>query len=133
MTVNFETLHKNMRLLRITNDISQEELASTIHLTRSTYSAYESGAKTPDLQTLDALVTLYNISFDSLVNYDLSEGLINRIYFTEDNKDLALLLNTYQSLSVFSKFLISQRVNLLLEKEMAIYRRSLMHTVEIKK
>ena len=124
MAVDLKTLHKNIRLLRTAHGISQEELASTIHLTRSTYSAYESGAKVPDLQTLDALVALYDISFDSLVNYDLSDGLINRICFMEENKELALLLNAYQSLSISSKFLISQRLNLLLEKELSLYKGS---------
>ena len=125
VTIDRNTLHKNLKLLRTMHSISQEDLSSAIHLARSTYSAYETGAKTPDLQTLDALAALYDISFDSLVNYDLSEGLLNRIYFANDNKEAIDLLNSYQGLSVSSKFLIAQRLDVLLEKEDSLYRSSL--------
>lgn len=121
MAVDLEILQRNMRLLRAVQGISQEELADLIHLARSTYSAYETGAKVVDLQTLDALSALYNISLDSLVNHDLSEGLFHRIYLQQENEDLADLLNDYQSLSVASKALIIQRMDLLLEWERALY------------
>lgn len=121
MAVSPEILHKNIKLLRHSKGISQEVLSSVIHLTRTTYSSYETGTKCLDLQTIDALARLYEISFDSLVNYDLSEGLLNRIYFSDDNKETADLLNTYQSLSVPSKFLVCQRLDILMEKEEALY------------
>lgn len=133
MAVSLEILNKNMRLLRTSKGISQEELAAVIHLARTTYSAYETGVKTPDLQTLDALAALYDISFDSLVNHDLSEGLLNRIYFINDNEEMIDLLNAYQSLSVSSKFLIAQRLDVLLEKEDSLYRESLVIRDSIKK
>lgn len=133
MTVSPEILHRNLKLLRMAHNISQEELAATIHLARSTYSAYETGTKTPDLQTLDALTAIYDISFDSLVNYDLSEGIINKIYFTGENREMADLLNSYQALSVSSKFLIAQRLDVLLEKEDSLYRNALTPGEETKK
>lgn len=123
MSVTSKTLNKNIRLLRHARGISQETLSSVIHLARTTYSSYETGAKCLDLQTIDALARLYDVSFDSLVNYDLSEGILNRIYFSEENKDLAALLNSYQSLSVSSKYLICQRMNILIEKEAALYKK----------
>lgn len=122
MTVTQDILHKNIRLLRNTKGASQEIISAVIHLTRTTYSAYETGVKSVDLQTIDALARLYDISFDSLVNYDLSEGIFNRIYFSEEYKDLAELLNAYQALSVSSKFLLSQRMDMLQAKEKALYR-----------
>ena len=45
-------------------------MANTIHLARSTYSTYETGAKIPDLQTIDAISSLYGINFEDLVNRD---------------------------------------------------------------
>lgn len=121
MALNLETLQKNMKLLRTARGISQEELADAIYLARSTYSAYETGVKPVDLQTLDALSAIYNISLDSLVNYDLSKGLFHRIYLSRENESLANLLNDYQSLSVASKALIIQRLDLLLRSEEALY------------
>lgn len=122
MTVTQEILNKNIRLLRWSKGISQEKLSNAIHLTRTTYCAYETGLKPIDLQTIDALANLYDISFDSLVNYDLSEAPMNRIYFSEENKDLADLLNTYQYLSISSKFLLSHRLDMLQNKEKSLYK-----------
>lgn len=116
-----ERLSKNLKLLRTARGVSQEELAGSIHLSRSTYSTYETGLKMPDMQTLDALSALYDISFDSLVNYDLTKGLMNRIYFNKDNRDVANLLNAFQGLSIPSKFLISQRLELLIQNEYSLY------------
>ncbi|MDO4745584.1 MAG: helix-turn-helix transcriptional regulator [Bacillota bacterium] len=112
-----ENLPGNLRLLRLSAGISQEKLASSIHLARSTYSAYENGTKTIDLQTLDALSAFFDINLDSLINYDLSEGLLNKIYFNEQNRYLAGLLSTYQRLSVTSKFLIALKISALEDKK----------------
>lgn len=116
-----ELLYKNLRLLRQAKGISQERLANAIHLTRTTYCSYEKGHKPIDMQTIDALASLYDISFDSLVNCDLSEGLFNRIYFLEENKDVAEMLNAYQYLSLPSKLLLAQRLDMLRDKEYALY------------
>ncbi len=133
MTTNLDRVPKNLRLLRASRQISQEELAGTIHLTRTTYCCYENGTRKPDLQTLDALAAFYEISFDSLVNYDLSEGILNKIYFNDDNKELAELLTAYQSLSLSSRFLVSQRLDALLEKENALYAGRLSRCQDIRK
>ena len=121
MAVHLETLRKNIKLLRTVRGISQEKLSEAIHLARTTYSSYENGAKPVDLQTLDALSAIYNISLESLVNYDLSEGLFHRIYLMQENEALADLLNDYQGLSVASKALIVQQLDLLLKREEALY------------
>ena len=121
MKVNQDLLYKNIRLLRKVKGISQEKLANAIHLTRTTYCSYEKESKPIDLQTIDALARLYDISFDSLVNYDLSEAPMNRVYFVEENKELAELLNAYQYLSIPSKFLLSHRLDMLQNKEKALY------------
>lgn len=121
MELNLEIISKNLKLLRTVRGISQETLAADVCITRSTYSDYETGVKIPDLQTLDALSALYGIGFESLVNYDLSAGLLNRIYFNDGDKDLAKLLNNYESLSIASKNMITERLNILLHREAVIY------------
>lgn len=122
MTVNNDKLCKNLKYLRTNLGLSQETLAAGINLTRTTYVCYERGTRTPDLQTLDALARLYKISFDSLVNYDLTDGIMNRIYFSKENEEVAQLLNDYQALSVSSKYLLTQRLSILLDKEEALYK-----------
>lgn len=122
LTIDLETLSRNMKFLRNMHGISQDELAATIHLARSTYSAYETGNKVPDLQTIDALAALYNIGFDSLVNHDLATGLVNRIYFDQKDDELMELLNNYLSLSIASKNLVTENLKILLERESVFYQ-----------
>ena len=117
MNPKLKLLSSNIKLLRSLRCISQDEMANTIHLARSTYSTYETGAKIPDLQTIDAISSLYGINFEDLVNRDLSKGLLNRIYFDSENAGLARILNDYQSLSVASKNLVMERNDTLLERE----------------
>ena len=122
MTIDLQRLSGNMKFLRMKYGISQDELAHTIHLARSTYSAYETGVKIPDLQTIDALASLYNIGFDSLVNHDLACGLVNRIYFDQEDEELVSLLNDYMSLSIASRNLIAENLKMILEWELMFYQ-----------
>lgn len=121
MKIDLELLSRNIKLLRTIHGISQEELSDDICITRSTYSAYETGAKIPDLQTIDALSAIYDIGFESLVNHDLSRGLLNRIYLSSSDRQLAALLNNYESLSVASKNVVTERLDILLERESVFY------------
>ena len=77
MTVTQDLLYKNLRLLRHTKGLSQVKVANAIYLTRTTYCSYENGTKPIDMQTIDALANLYDISFDSLVNFDITKGIIS--------------------------------------------------------
>ncbi len=120
MIMDLEMISRNLKLLRTIHGISQETLAATICITRSTYSAYETGAKIPDLQTLDALSAIYDIGFESLVNHDLSKGILNRIYFGSEPQ-LAEILNSYESLSIAAKNIVKERLDILLERESIFY------------
>ena len=51
--------------------MSQESLARRLHLSRSTYSAYESGNMIPDVYTLSALASLYGITPEIMLTHDL--------------------------------------------------------------
>lgn len=121
MAVDNVTLGNNLKTLRLSRRISQEEVTNFMHMTRSTYSNFETGQKVPDLQTLDGVCALYDINLDSLINYDLTKGLIRRIIFDQNNKDLADILYKYQALSLPSKFLLRQRVEILIEKEYFLF------------
>lgn len=116
-----DTLRKNLKLLRMINGMSQEDLASEIYLTRSTYSAYESGSRIPDLQTLTALAALYGITLEALVNCDLSSDPVGRIYLDAENSRTAKLLNEYESLSTTSKSVVMERLKIITEREALLY------------
>ena len=52
---------------RTSEGYTQEEIASLLGISRSTYAAYETGRNEPDITTLIKLATLYKTSLDYLV------------------------------------------------------------------
>ncbi len=60
----------NLKLIRKFKKLSQEEMASAIGLTRSTYSGYENGVAQPSIDSLIALSDFHKIPIDDLVKKD---------------------------------------------------------------
>lgn len=69
-------LSDNLSSLRRLNNLSQEELADKIGVSRQTLSKYETGESIPDIEKCKALADVYGVTLDDLVNYDSkSDGL----------------------------------------------------------
>ena len=60
----------NLIDLRKMNDMSQEELAEKLQISRQTVSKYETGESVPDIDKCKQIAEIYNVSLDDLVNYD---------------------------------------------------------------
>ena len=60
----------NLIALRKLHNISQEELADKIGVTRQTLSKYETGESLPDIERSKAIADVFGVSLDDLVNYD---------------------------------------------------------------
>ena len=58
---------------RLASELSQEELAEKIYVTRQTISNWENGRNYPDVKSLLLLSSLFNISLDILVKGDIEE------------------------------------------------------------
>lgn len=54
-------------MLRKQSNLTQEELAKKLHVTRQTVSTWETGKNMPSLETLHALSQLFNISLEKLL------------------------------------------------------------------
>lgn len=54
--------------LRIEKNISQEELAFEINVSRQTISKWEKGIVTPDTNNIKALCDFFNVTYDYLIN-----------------------------------------------------------------
>lgn len=57
-------LNQRLRLLRQEHGYSQSYIARRLGITRSAYSMYESGARTPDYTSIIALADIYHVSTD---------------------------------------------------------------------
>lgn len=62
----------NLKILRKHFGNSQEEMASLLDLTRSTYSGYENNVAEPSINTLVKLSDIYGLSLDLILKKDLS-------------------------------------------------------------
>ena len=67
----------NLIELRKYNNLSQEELADKIGVSRQTLSKYETGESLPDIEKCRLIADVFGVSIDDLLNYDkkISENM----------------------------------------------------------
>ena len=63
--------------MRKSNNLSQEELANKIGVTRQTISKWELGETTPDLKQLNNLSNVFNVSINELTNSESESKVHN--------------------------------------------------------
>ncbi len=64
----------NLTMLRKINDLSQEELAEKIGVSRQTLSKYETGESLPDIEKCRAIADAFNVSVDDLISYEKDDS-----------------------------------------------------------
>lgn len=74
-------LGKKLRNLRKECEMTQDDIAEVLDMSRTSFSKYENGASTPPLTTLRKLATIYNVPLDYLIYDD------NTIIFNENDKN----------------------------------------------
>lgn len=68
------TFAENLLELRRLHNLSQEELAEKINVTRQTLSKYETGESIPDIEKCMAIADFFGVTMDDLVNYRKEEN-----------------------------------------------------------
>ena len=63
----------NLTTLRKYQNLSQEELAERIGVSRQTLSKYETGESLPDIEKCRLLAEIFGTGIDELVNYDQTD------------------------------------------------------------
>lgn len=63
----------NLISLRKINNLSQEELADKLNISRQTLSKYETGESLPDIEKCKVMAEVFGVSLDDLVNYESSD------------------------------------------------------------
>lgn len=79
---------ENILQKRKERDITQEELAEFMMVTKASVSKWETGQSYPDILILPKLATFFNISVDELIGYDpdLSSAQIQKFYIDLENR-----------------------------------------------
>lgn len=57
-----------LKSLRTRRSVSQVELATYLHISKSAVSMYERGERTPDFETLEGIADFFNVSIDYLLD-----------------------------------------------------------------
>jgi transcriptional regulator with XRE-family HTH domain len=70
-------LGENLKKFRIKCRYNQLTVAEKLNLSRQTISRWENNRGLPDVYTLKRLAVLYNISLDSLTNWEKSDERLN--------------------------------------------------------
>ena len=79
-------LAENLKKIRKENNLSQEQLAEKLSVSRQSVSKWESGQAYPEMDKVLQLCKLFNISVDDLLNQDVSELNNNKAVKTNINK-----------------------------------------------
>ncbi len=65
----------NLIQLRKIYNMSQEDLADKLGVTRQTVSKYETGESLPDIEKCAAIASVFGVTIDDLINYSKEENM----------------------------------------------------------
>lgn len=96
-------LSEKIKSLRKTNNLTQEELADKLNVSRQAVTKWESGAGTPDIGNIQAIARLFGVSMDELLSdrKEVTYGNLSRTEFDVFGKaDFNLNVGTAAGLDV---------------------------------
>lgn len=79
-------LSGKIKKLRAENNLTQEQLAQNLQVSRSTISSWETGRSYPDLQMIIDICDRFNVSLDFLLRED--EKMVRKLNFASKQKKL---------------------------------------------
>ncbi|APU71311.1 helix-turn-helix domain-containing protein [Companilactobacillus crustorum] len=77
---------EQLKRLRKNNQMTQDDLAEKLFVTRQAISKWESGDSTPDLTNLIKLTDIFNVSMDTLVFNSETKSKVDTTEFVFDPK-----------------------------------------------
>lgn len=85
---NFQNVFKR---LRIASGYTQQTIADKLGISRSTIGMYETGAREPDYDTLEAIADLFNVDIDYLLGRTDKTTILpeSAYYLNDDARELA--------------------------------------------
>ena len=66
-TLNFISFKEKLKLLRINNNLTQQQMSELLNITRQAYAKYEQGKREPNFDTLKKIVKILNCSYNDLL------------------------------------------------------------------
>ena len=82
---------KNLKRLRVNQNLTQDDFAKKINITKAAISNYENGRRLPDYETLELIADYFNVNIDFLMGRKFCEKdklVITRNQYTSKEKDI---------------------------------------------
>ena len=114
-------LSENLKRIRKENDLSQEQLAKQLGVSRQSVSKWESGQSYPEMDKVLLICKLYNFNMDELMNENVKE--------VNESKQSKINVNKYiddffefitKTVDMFSSMTFKQKLKCVLEQCMII-------------
>ena len=114
----------NLKKIRKDNNLSQEELADKLGVSRQAVSKWESGAAYPEMDKVLQICKMFNLNIDDLLNKDIKE--------VADIKESKNIFNKYiddftsyitKTVDVFSSMKLKEKIEELEKEEIDILQR----------
>ena len=96
---NMEFAEK-LKTLRKDADLTQQEVADKLYISRSLYAKYESGIAVPNKDTLQKIALLFNVDVNELISYEETTFMAVEEHNTREK------LKNPSTLSLFSKSIV---------------------------
>ncbi|MEA5457998.1 LexA family transcriptional regulator [Arcicella sp. LKC2W] len=87
-------LSRNLKYLRKSRSLAQQEMAKILGILRATYANYENGKHDPPSSFLQKVSTNFGVSIDKLIFDDIEKSEINEIITTDTTNQLRVLAIT---------------------------------------
>ena len=110
-------ISNNIRMLRLLNGYTQEQLCGVLHMSRAAYVNLERGGKLLDYETLLTLSIFYGIKLEYIISFDISKQMLALIGVNREEISAANFITKYLMLSYHSQHHIRKRIADLQEYE----------------
>ncbi len=110
-------LSKNLKKIRKENNLSQEQLAEKLNVSRQSVSKWESGLAYPEMDKVLQICQLFSVSVDDLLNQDLKELNNNKIAKSNINKFIDDFLNYLTKIiDMFTNLKLKEKIKCIVEQ-----------------
>lgn len=104
----------NLKKLRTEHNLTQEELASKLKISRSTLGMYETGKREPDFETLEVIADFFNVDMNFLLGKTVSENdefYKSKPQYYLDNETAAIAQEIFENPDMKSLFDMSRKMS----------------------
>ena len=115
--ITYEAISKNIKLLRGLYGYSQQYIADFLHISKSTYSAIETGKSLPDFDMICNLSFLYDIDANYLISTDISVHILSTLHADYSQIRPSHFIEKFLSLSPSARDLIKEEIFTLYDHE----------------